>query len=194
MAFTLAYVLFSLLALWIIQEFVLPARMSQAQEIPYSEFKGRVRDGRVVQVTLDSSLISGEMRTPTPTAMSDPNQTSPFNTVAPASGDPKLLDELDAAGVTYRIKPPASPVADLVLSWLLPLVILTAFWYTVYRRARTAAGGVFGVGRSKATAVTAADVGVTYQDGEASWKSSKAEFDQIRDALVIPQDPVEPVR
>jgi cell division protease FtsH len=161
-SFTLAYLLLSLLTFWAIQEFVLNPRMSQAREIPYSEFRARVRDGQVVQVTLNGWRITGEMKNPA--ATSGHNLTSPFETVAPASGDPKLLDELDTAGVTYRVKPPARPVADLVLSWLLPLVMLAAFWYTVLRRAGTAAGGLFGVARSKATAVTAADVGVTYQD------------------------------
>ena len=162
MAFSLSFLLTSLLGLWLFQEFVVNPLLVQARDIPYSEFKGKVKSGQLVEITLTGSRIIGEMKNPAPTSERD--KTIRFDTVAPPNGDPKLLDELDAAGVKYRVKPPATPIGGLLLSWLLPLGLLGLFWYTAYQRAAGPGGGVLGVGKSKATEVTAAEVGVTYSD------------------------------
>ena len=162
MAFSLSFLLTSLLGLWLFQEFVVNPLLVQARDIPYSEFKGKVKSGQLVEITLTGPRIIGEMKNPAPTSERD--KTIRFDTVAPPNGDPKLLDELDAAGVKYRVKPPATPIGGLLLSWLLPLGLLGLFWYTAYQRAAGPGGGVLGVGKSKATEVTAAEVGVTYSD------------------------------
>jgi cell division protease FtsH len=162
MAFSLSFLLTSLLGLWLFQEFVLNPLLVQARDIPYSEFKGKVKSGQLVEITLTGPRIIGEMKNPAPTSERD--NTIRFDTVAPPNGDPKLLDELEAAGVKYRVKPPATPIGGLLLSWLLPLGLLGLFWYTAYQRAAGPGGGVLGVGKSKATEVTAAEVGVTYSD------------------------------
>jgi len=162
MAFSVSYLLTSLIVLWLFQEFVVGPLFTQAREIPYSEFRTKLKASQLVDVTIGSPRIVGEMKNAA--ATSDRDKTIAFDTVAPPSGDPKLLDELDAAGVKYRIKPPPSPLGELLLSWLLPLGLLGAFWYSAYRRAGAAGGGIFGVGKSKATAVTAEQVGVTYKD------------------------------
>jgi len=123
--FGLSYLLTSLLALWLFQEFVLSPLFIQTHEIPSSEFRAKVKAGQVVGITIGSPRIVGEMKNLAPT--SDRDKVLPFDTVAPPNGDPKLLDELDAAGVTYRVKPPASPLGDFLLSWLLPLGLLGMF-------------------------------------------------------------------
>jgi cell division protease FtsH len=185
MAFSVSFLLTSLLALWLFQEFVLSTVLMQAREIPYSEFRDKLKTGQLVEITIGSPRIDGTMKNPAST--SDKDKTLPFDTVAPANGDPKLLDELDAAGVKYRVRPPASPIGGLVLSWLLPLGLLGAFWYSAYRRATAAGGGgIFGVGRSKATAITAGDVDVSYKDiGGAD--EAIAELQEIIQFLKTPE-------
>ena len=162
MTFSLSFLLTSLLVVWLFQQFVVGPLLIQTREIPYSEFRAKVKAGQVVEVTIGSPRIVGEMKNPS--ATSERDKAISFDTVAPPNGDPKLLDELDATGVKYRVRPPASPIGDIVISWLLPLGLLGFFWYTAYRRAAATGGGIFGVGRSKATEVTAGEVGVTYKD------------------------------
>jgi cell division protease FtsH len=121
-----------------------------------------------------------------PAATSDRNRTIPFETVAPPNGDPRLLDELDAAGIKFRAQVPVSPFGEFVLSWLLPLALAAAFWYSASRRAGAAGGGIFGVGRSKATEVTADQVGVTFKDiGGAD--EAIAELQEIIQFLKTPE-------
>jgi cell division protease FtsH len=183
-AFSVGILLTSLLAVWLSQEFVVSTVLVQAREIPYSEFREKLKAGQLVEITIGSPRITGAMKNPA--AISDRDKTIPFDTVAPPNGDPKLLDELDAAGVKYSVRPLAGPVGGLLLSWLLPLLVLGAFWYSAYRRAGAAGGGMFGVGKSKATAVTPGEVGVTYKDiGGAD--EAIAELQEIIQFLKTPE-------
>ena len=105
----------------------------RAHEIPDSEFRRKLKAGQLVDVTLGSPRIVVQMKNASATAAtSDRDKTIAFDTVAPPTGDPKLLDELDAAGVKYRVKPPPSPLGELLLSWLFPLGLLGVFWYSAY--------------------------------------------------------------
>ena len=155
------YLITSLVLLWLFQVFVL-APLTRRSEIPYSEFKKELANGQIVDVTLGQQGIVGQMKNPQPGG-SPPTQ--PFTTIAAPSGDPKLIEDLQNAKVTYRFERPASPLGSILLGYLLPMVLLGAFWYMVYRRAGAAGpGGVFGVGRSKAIEVKPQEVSVNYKD------------------------------
>jgi cell division protease FtsH len=155
------YLITSLVLLWLFQVFVL-APLTRRSEIPYSEFKKKVADGQIVDVTLGQQGIVGQMKNPQPGG-SPPTQ--PFTTIAAPSGDPKLIEDLQNAKVTYRFERPPSPLGSILLGYLLPMLLLGVFWYVVYQRAGAAGpGGVFGVGKSKAIEVKPQDVTITYND------------------------------
>jgi ATP-dependent Zn protease len=120
-------------------------------------------DAQIVQVTISERGIVGEMKNPKPDGAPP---VVPFNTVPAPAGDPKLIEELQKANVTYHFERPPSPLGGILLGYLLPLALLGGFWYMAYRRAAGAAGGgrggIFGVGKSKAIEVKPEDVTVTY--------------------------------
>jgi cell division protease FtsH len=162
--FGISYLITSLIALWLFQVFVLTP-LARRTEIPYSEFKKKLTGAQILKVTIGERDITGEMKNPqqggTPT-------TVPFTTIpAPGPGDPKLIEDLQSANVTYNFEPPPSPWGGILLN-LLPLLLLGAFWYMAYQQAGGAAGGgmgsIFGVGKSKAIEVKPEDVTVTYKD------------------------------
>jgi cell division protease FtsH len=161
--FGISYLIASLLVLWLFQIYVV-APMTRSTEIPYSEFKKKLSDAQIVKVTIGERSIAGEMKNPK-TDGTPP--TVPFNTVPAPAGDPKLIEELQSANVTYNFERPPNPIAGILLN-LLPLVLLGIFWYVAYQRAAGEAGGglsgMFGVGRSKAVEVKPEDVTVTYKD------------------------------
>jgi cell division protease FtsH len=113
--------------------------------------------------------------------------TRQFVTIAPPDGDPKLLEELGAAHVTYRAETPPSPIATFVVTWMLPLLLIAGLWSLAGRSlAARAGGGIFGVGKSKATEVKAEDVGVAFKDvGGAD--EAIAELQEIIQFLKTPQ-------
>ncbi|HUL10653.1 MAG TPA: ATP-dependent zinc metalloprotease FtsH [Methylococcaceae bacterium] len=184
--FGITYLITSLIVLWLFQQFVLNP-LTPSTEIPYSEFKTKLADAQIVKVTIGGRGIVGEMKNPKPDGA--PPVVS-FNTVPASGGDPKLIEELQNAKVTYSFERPPNPLAGILLEYLLPLALLGGFWYMAYRRGGVAAGGglggIFGIGKSKATEVKPEDVTVTYKDvGGAD--EAIAELQEIIQFLKAPE-------
>ncbi len=182
----ITYLITSMVLLWLFQIFVLTP-LARNSEIPYSEFKKKLADAQIVNVTLGERGIVGEMKNP---KLDKSSPTIPFTTVPAPAGDPKLIEQLQNANVTYRFERPPNPLGGILLQYLLPLVLLGGFWYMAYRRAGGAAGGgmggIFGVGKSKAIEVKPEDVSVTYRDvGGAD--EAIAELQEIIQFLKAPE-------
>ena len=161
--FGISYVITSLVLLWLFQVFVITP-LTRNAEIPYSEFKKKLAGGQITRVTIGQRGIEGELKNPKPGATPP---TVPFNTVPSPSPDPKLIEDLQNANVTFSFEHPPNPLGGILLEYLLPLVLLGAFWYFAYQRAGAAAGGmggIFGVGKSKAVEVKPEDVTATFKD------------------------------
>jgi cell division protease FtsH len=173
----------ALLGIWLVQVVIGPL-LPRAVEVPYSEFKTKLAAGQIVDVTLGPQ-IQGIMKNPS--AKSSTEATSHFATLAPANGDPDLLKELGAAQVTYRAERPPNPIGTFLISWILPLLLLAGLWSFASRNlAARAGGGIFGIGKSKATEVKAEEVGVTFTDvGGAD--EAIAELQEIIMFLKTPQ-------
>jgi cell division protease FtsH len=184
----LSYVVTSLIWIWLFQAFILAPLMKQAMQIPYSEFKTKLKAGEITQVTLGETQIMGEM---TVRAAEDQDtQTVPFMTIAVPDGDPNLIEEMDAAGVEYQVQEPPSPLGQFLLAYGLPLLVLGGLWYVGYQRmAQGGAGGmagIFGVGKSKATEVKPEAVGITYKD-VGGCDEAIAELQEIVQFLKAPE-------
>ncbi len=137
---------------------------SRSTQIPYSEFKTKVASGQVADVTVGLAVTG---------LMTAANQKPPavpatrFSAVMPPGGDPDLLRELGAARVRYEADPPPSPLVALALNWLFPVLLVVTLWPMVSRglsERMGSGGGMFGIGKSKATEVKAETIGVTFAD------------------------------
>jgi len=162
--FSVGVFIASMIFVWLFQELILTPWMYATTEISYSDFKQKLADHQITQVTISDRRIEGVMKGKKPDGTP---ADVPFNTVYSGQSDPKLIEELQDASVSYRFQRPPNPVGSMLLSYVLPLVLLMAFWSLVYRRAGGAAGGglgIFGVGKSQAMAVKPEDVKVTYKD------------------------------
>ena len=184
--FGISYLITSLIFLWLFQLFLVNP-LTRGTEIPYSEFKKKLADAQIVKVTIGERGIVGEMKNPKPDG-SPP--VVPFNTVPAPAGDPKLIEELQNAKVTYSFERPPNPLGGILLDTFCRSLLLGGFWYMAYRRAGGAAGGglggIFGVGKSKAIEVKPEDVTVTYKDvGGAD--EAIAELQEIIQFLKAPE-------
>jgi cell division protease FtsH len=185
MRFSLGYIITALITLWLFQEFILaPLLNQQARQLDYSDFRQKLAAGQIVSVIIGPNDVLGQMKNPDPKAKPE---LIPFDTVFTPSSDPKLVEDLRAAGVKFRFQRPPSPIGALLLSWLLPLALIGVFWYFAYRRMGGGGlGGIFGVGKSKATEVKPEDVKVTYRDvGGAD--EAIAELQEIIQFLKAPE-------
>jgi cell division protease FtsH len=155
--------LLNLIMLWLFQEFILQPLLIRETQIHYSEFKAKIASGEIIEVTLGQERIVGTMKNPD--ATDETNATIPFTTNAVPDGDPTLIPALDKAGVKYSVSEPPSPLGNFLMAYMLPLAIIGGIWYMGARQMRGGAmGGMFGVGKSKATEVKPETIGITFKD------------------------------
>jgi cell division protease FtsH len=184
----IGYALTGLLALWLFQQFFLAPRTLQTSEIGYSEFKQRLTAGQIVTAEIGASSLSGTMQNPQPNATP---ATLPFYTVFVAGEDPKLVEDLQNADVQFSFQSPPNPIGGLLLAYGLPLLLIGGLWFVMSRRmgqggAGGGLGGIFNIGKSKATEVKPETIGVTYQDvGGAD--EAIAELQEIIQFLKTPE-------
>jgi cell division protease FtsH len=103
-------------------------------EIPYSQFKSLIEQGKVEEVLLRDTAVEGRLR-------SDPAVR--FTTRIPSFGDAELLPALARQGVRVRVADPSadgwSSVLRLVVPWL---ILVLAFTWLSRRFSPTLGGGV----------------------------------------------------
>ncbi|MFZ0864008.1 MAG: ATP-dependent metallopeptidase FtsH/Yme1/Tma family protein, partial [Candidatus Sulfotelmatobacter sp.] len=89
--FSISYLLVSLFFLWLFQVLVLTPLVNRKTEIAYSDFKKKLANSQIVEVTIGDRSIEGVMKNPK--ADGSP-ATIPFNSVFVSAGDPKLIEDL----------------------------------------------------------------------------------------------------
>jgi cell division protease FtsH len=124
------------------------------QTISYSDFKTFVREGKVQEVTVAEDRIRGQLKQAT-----DKGRT--FTAIR--IEDPKLVEELEKAGVKHTGEVASRWVTELI-GWIIPIVFLIALWSFFFRRMGGAEGGVMSFARSRAKIYSDDDVKVRFGD------------------------------
>src|SRR5580704_6764739 len=130
------------------------------RSVPYSEFKTLVKGGEVAEVVIGDQTIRGTLKQPAPNA-GDAKQAKQFMTTRVE--DPKLTEELEAAGVKYTGEPTNRWLPDL-LGWIVPLIFFIGIWGFFFRRMSGAEGGVMSFARSRAKIYADDEVKVRFTD------------------------------
>jgi cell division protease FtsH len=128
--------------------------MQGGETISYSDFKQRVRDGSVQEVVVAEDRVRGIMK-------GGAKGSHPF--VAIRIEDPKLLEDLEKAGVKFTGEAPNKWLAEIV-GWIIPIIFLIALWSFFFRRMGGAEGGVMSFARSRAKIYAEDDVKVRFGD------------------------------
>jgi cell division protease FtsH len=150
--FSIWYLIIGLLVLSLVRSLFFGGLYDESSEISYSEFKAALRAGNVESVTVSQDHISGVMR-----------DEQAFTTVRVE--DPELITELEAYNVTVTGIVTSDGGVGALLGWILPLVLMGAFWYWMLKRMRGgASGGMFSFGKSKARVIQGETSGVTFKD------------------------------
>ncbi len=180
------YIVIGLIALYLFQEYVVSPMSAPSNQLEYSDFKTKLSEGQILTAVIGQQQITGTMKS------QDPDATDPveFKTNYQPGEDPELVADLRSAGVEYSFSGPSSPIGSILIG-LLPFLLIGVFYYIIYRRmagaaGRGGAGGIFGVGKSKATQVKPEQVGVTFKDvGGAD--EAIAELQEIIQFLKTPE-------
>ena len=149
---SLWYGLGVLLLLGIAQAYVF---VPSGRAIPYSEFKQRLREGQVAEVTVGEQTVRGKFKP------DKNNRNELFSTTR--IEDPNLVEDLDKQQVKYTGEVVSRWLPELI-SWMLPLLLLIGVWSFFFRRMGGAEGGVMSFARSRAKIYAEDDVKVKFAD------------------------------
>ncbi|MGZ3722229.1 MAG: ATP-dependent zinc metalloprotease FtsH [Bdellovibrionales bacterium] len=148
-----------------------------SETIPYSQFLQLIDEGKIANVTISDTVISGDLKSPKPSGQAH----FITNTVK----DDTLVQKLYSKAIPFRSEV-TNPIWSFLLSWIFPFLLIYGLWTFLFgRMERTAQGGLFSVTKSKAKIHVEKDVNTTFAD-VAGIDEAK---DELREAVEFLQSP-----
>jgi cell division protease FtsH len=149
---------------------------NRPQELSYTDLKAKVAAGQVASVSIDENgQVEGKLR----------DGTSFTSAVPTAIGDTELAKLLDEHNVEVTGVAPRTTIGSVLLS-LLPLLLFIGFFVYLGRSTRRQlAGGIGGIGRSRAKVFDAERPETTFAD-VAGYEGPKREVTEVVDFLKNP--------
>jgi cell division protease FtsH len=172
----IGYWLMALVLLFLLQDVWRNA--SEVQAVPYSEFEQALADGRIAEVIVSESALSGRLKN------ADGNKTA----LAAVRVEPDLAARLEKFGVPYTRVVQSTLLRDL-MSWLLPALVFFGVWFFMFRgfADKQGMGGFLSIGKSRAKVYVQTDTGVSFAD-VAGVDEARRELEEVVDFLKHPRE------
>ena len=175
-SFSIWYVLLAMMAVVLVHDLI--HTFNKVEELPYSEFKKLVADGKIAEVSVANHVLTGKLK-----PGGESKEQKSFATVRVE--DPDLVRELNQHGVTFTGVIESTFWRD-VLSWVVPVALFVGIWFFILKRFGQAQGGFMQVGQSKAKIYMEKDIKVTFAD-VAGVDEAKEELSEVIEFLKTPE-------
>ena len=172
--FHIWYFVAAMFAILLVQNLI--ATYTQVESITYSQFQALLRAGKVDDLVVTETMITGKLKDGSGKSFVTPRV------------DPTVAAELDKAGVGYT-GGTENTMLRSIFSWLAPALVFFGLWMFVFRKfaeKQGLGGGFMTVGRSKAKIFVETDTKVTFND-VAGVDEAKAELIEIVNFLKEPK-------
>ena len=158
--FSLIYAIGAVLAILLLQEYVIGPKLANEEEVPYSQFREDLAAGVIAEVTVEPERIVYTIADP-----DDPTGDEAPKRKAVRIEDEDLVEELVEAGVEFQARIPQKSLLTSLLGWIVPVLPFVLIWWILMKRmGKGGAGGILSVGKSKATEITGEMTKVTFAD------------------------------
>ena len=192
--FSIWYFLVAFLLIVALQEFVMSP--THVNNLPYSDFKALVKAGKISNVGLGETIITGTLINEGMEGVLAGETAEKLRKLgrgehrftAVRVSDPALVAELEAAKVRFTGQVESKWLSTL-LSWIVPAVVFFAIWSFAMKRMageHGMGGGFLSVGKSKAKVYMETDTKVTFDD-VAGVDEAKEELKEVIGFLKDPQ-------
>jgi cell division protease FtsH len=145
-------------------------------EVEYSKFKQYVKDNKINEVIVSKNTVEGEY--------TDTDGKKVKFTTARVE-DPKLIEFLETNGVEYKGENRNFGITQFLFTWVLPFVLLFAFWSYILRRVGGAGEQVISFGKNRAKLYNEVEEKTTFSD-VAGCEEAKLEMIELVEFLKNP--------
>jgi cell division protease FtsH len=160
----------------------------EIDEISYTTFRAQVVAGNVDEIVVREERIEGGFKSPVEeiTETGESVSVTKFVTYLPSFQDPDLYSLLAENNVSIRTKPPEEEPGWLILLNFLPLILILAIGYIIYKRLTAQGQGMMAMTQSKARQYDASMEVTTFAD-VAGAEGAKTELQEIIEFLRNPE-------
>jgi cell division protease FtsH len=190
--FSFIYFLIALALILLIEHYVLTREL---ETISYSEFKVLLKEGLINDLVITKDGIEGKFLEGAQGRIlglrggKDERKMKRLKAIKvfflSRMEDPDLVRELSEKGIRYSAKQEVTWFKTL-LSWIIPIFILIAFWGYLLRRMGAPGEGLMAIGKSKAKVYVEGETKVTFED-VAGVDEAKEELKEVIAFLKTPQ-------
>lgn len=178
--FSIGYLLLFLVVMYIVQLFISP----RANEIPYSQFRTLLREGKITECSVGANIIRGSYRNISP--IDGIEEAYSFVTVP--IEDPNLLESLEEKGVNYKGEIENNFLKNILMWWIFPFGMMALVWFFLIRKMGGGMGSPFmSFGKAKIKLYAEDESKKTTFEDVAGCDEAKEELKEIIDFLMYPK-------